>query len=131
MPSISNGSSGTSGTSGSKGTDGTSAEYAAVYISETAPTTGTNGKFWWNNNEGTLYVEYYDGNGTNWIPTNDLVGADGSSGTSGTSADLSANVILAQVSQSLDFVDDTAAASGGVALGGLYRNGNIIQIRIV
>jgi hypothetical protein len=39
-------------------------------------------------------------------------------------------VILQQVSQSLNFVDDTAAAAGGVPLGGLYRNGNFIVIRI-
>jgi hypothetical protein len=40
-------------------------------------------------------------------------------------------VILQQVSQSLNFVDDTAATAGGVPLGGLYRNGNFIVIRIV
>jgi hypothetical protein len=40
-------------------------------------------------------------------------------------------VILQQVSQSLNFVDDTAAAAGNVPLGGLYRNGNFIVIRIV
>ena len=40
-------------------------------------------------------------------------------------------VILSQVSSSLDFVNDTAAATGGVPLGGLYRNGNAIQIRLV
>ena len=40
-------------------------------------------------------------------------------------------VILQQVSQSLNFVDDTAAEIGGVPLGGLYRNGNFIVIRIV
>jgi uncharacterized protein YuzE len=40
-------------------------------------------------------------------------------------------VVLTQVSQSLNFVDDTAAAAGGVPLGGLYRNGNFIVIRIV
>jgi hypothetical protein len=39
-------------------------------------------------------------------------------------------VILSQVSSSLNFVDDTAAASGGVPLGGLYRNGNFILIRL-
>lgn len=39
-------------------------------------------------------------------------------------------VILQQVSQSLNFVDDSAAQAGGVPLGGLYRNGNVIQIRI-
>jgi hypothetical protein len=40
-------------------------------------------------------------------------------------------VILTQVSQSLNYADDTAAAAGGVPLGGLYRNGNFIAIRIV
>ena len=39
-------------------------------------------------------------------------------------------VVLSQVSQSLNFVDDDAAAAGGVPLGGLYRNGNFILIRV-
>jgi hypothetical protein len=39
-------------------------------------------------------------------------------------------IILTQVSASLNFVDDTAAAAGGVPLGGLYRNGNFILIRL-
>lgn len=39
-------------------------------------------------------------------------------------------VILTEVSQSLDFANDTAAAAGGIPLGGLYRNGNFIQIRV-
>ncbi len=40
-------------------------------------------------------------------------------------------IILNQVSSSLNFANDTLAAAGGVPLGGLYRNGNVIQIRIV
>ncbi len=39
--------------------------------------------------------------------------------------------ILANVSASLNFANDTLAAAGGVPLGGLYRNGNAIQIRLV
>lgn len=39
-------------------------------------------------------------------------------------------IVLSQVSQSLNFVDDNSAAIGGVPLGGLYRNGNFIAIRI-
>ena len=39
-------------------------------------------------------------------------------------------VILTQVSASLNFIDDAAAAAGGVPLGGLYRNGNFILIRL-
>lgn len=41
------------------------------------------------------------------------------------------HLILTDVSKSLEFTDDTSAAAGGVPLGGLYRNGNVIQIRIV
>jgi len=40
-------------------------------------------------------------------------------------------VILSQVSASLDFANDTAAAAGGVPLGGLYRSGSTILIRII
>ena len=39
-------------------------------------------------------------------------------------------VVLTQVSASLNFVDDAAAGAGGVPLGGLYRNGNFILVRI-
>jgi ribosomal protein L35AE/L33A len=39
-------------------------------------------------------------------------------------------VVLTQVSQSLNYVDDVAAAAGGVPLGGIYRNGNFILIRL-
>ena len=39
-------------------------------------------------------------------------------------------VILSHVSESLGFAGDNAAALGGVPLGGLYRNGNFIHIRI-
>ena len=39
--------------------------------------------------------------------------------------------ILSEVSSSLNFANDTLAAAGGVPLGGLYRNGNAIQIRLV
>jgi len=39
-------------------------------------------------------------------------------------------VVLSQVSGSLDFINDAAAASGGVPLGGLYRNGNFVMIRL-
>ena len=40
-------------------------------------------------------------------------------------------VVLSQVSSSLNFIDDAAAAAGGVPKGGLYRNGNSILIRII
>ena len=39
-------------------------------------------------------------------------------------------IILSEVSQSLEFANDTEAAAGGVPLGGLYRSGNYILIRL-
>ena len=39
-------------------------------------------------------------------------------------------VVLTKVSESFNFANDTDAGSGGVPLGGLYRNGNDIKIRI-
>jgi hypothetical protein len=47
------------------------------------------------------------------------------------SALYSGSVVLSTVSQSLNFVNDTDAAAAGVPLGGLYRNGSFIQIRLV
>ena len=38
--------------------------------------------------------------------------------------------ILTEVSESLNFTNDTNAAVGGVPKGGIYRNGNDIKIRI-
>jgi uncharacterized delta-60 repeat protein len=40
-------------------------------------------------------------------------------------------VVLSQVSSSYDFADDTAAASGGVPLGGLYHTSGSVKIRLV
>ena len=39
-------------------------------------------------------------------------------------------VVLSHVSESLNYANDNAAALNGVPMGGLYRNGNFIQIRI-
>ena len=43
---------------------------------------------------------------------------------------MNAVIDLAHVSQSLDFPGDAAAAAGGVPLGGVYRSGNVLAIRI-
>jgi hypothetical protein len=46
------------------------------------------------------------------------------------SANINGFAVYPQVSASLNFVDDAAAAAGGVPLGGLYRNENFILIRL-
>lgn len=40
------------------------------------------------------------------------------------------HIVLTQVSQSLNFNNDEQAANAGVPLGGLYRSGNLIAIRL-
>lgn len=51
--------------------------------------------------------------------------------TTGTAITVTQGLIyLPEVSQSTSYSNDTAAASGGVPLGGVYRNGNILQIRL-
>jgi hypothetical protein len=40
------------------------------------------------------------------------------------------STVFTQISESLDFADDSAAGIGGVPLGGLYRSGSDIKIRI-
>jgi hypothetical protein len=77
------------------------------------------------------------GNGASTGTRSNLVFASGSQfqitgslNVSGSVTTTTGYVVLTQVSASLNFVDDTAAAAGGVPLGGLYRNGNFISIRI-
>jgi hypothetical protein len=94
---------------------------------------------------GDLFVK----SGSVWINSKQLTGSYGLTGSlsatsltgslqvtgnstySGSQTVTTGYITLTQVSQSLNFADDTAAAAGGVPLGGLYRNGNFIAIRIV
>ena len=55
-----------------------------------------------------------------------------SSGSVNTILDIRNNsTVFTQVSESLDFDDDAAAGTGGVPLGGLYRSGSDIKIRMI
>lgn len=40
------------------------------------------------------------------------------------------HIVLPVLQSSSSYADDTAAAGGGVPVGGLYRNGNVVQIRL-
>ena len=57
-----------------------------------------------------------------------IVSGSTAAGTSATFQN--GHIILSQVLTRLNFVDDVAAAAGGVPVGGLYRNGNFIVMRI-
>jgi hypothetical protein len=70
--------------------------------------------------------EYFTGSYTN----TGIITAAGFSG-SFTGSITSTYITLPIISSSLNFINDTAAAIGGVPLGGLYRNGSFIQIRLI
>ena len=118
-----NGSSGTSGTTGSSGTSGQTGSSGSSGSSGTSGQTGSSGSSGTAGISGLLNltgstisgVITYNGNGGD-VQSNVKV--------------QSGYVILNQVSSSLNFVDDVAAAAAGVPTGGLYRNGNFILIRI-
>lgn len=68
------------------------------------------------------------GDDTNYVKidsNNDTITINTNSGTT-----INNFIVLSSVSSSLDFANDSAAAAGGVPLGGLYRNGNFVMIRI-
>ena len=69
----------------------------------------------------TSYGDLLVRSGSVWHNSKNLTGSYSLEGT----------FVLTHVSQSLNFANDATAAAGGVPLGGLYRNGNVIQIRIV
>jgi hypothetical protein len=68
---------------------------------------------------GSIIYKGPSGDGTRWGTTENSIKV------------IPPHLILTEVSESLDFANDGLAAAGGVPLGGLYRNGNVIQIRIV
>lgn len=39
-------------------------------------------------------------------------------------------IVSTNLASSTSYADDTAAASGGVAIGEFYRNGSVVQIRV-
>lgn len=79
-----------------------------------------------------LTIEELDANFQYFTGSHAVTGSLVVSGSLITTGSFSASgsMILPTVSQSLNFADDTAAAAGGVPLGGVYRNGSFLQIRL-
>ena len=74
-------------------------------------------------NTGTITAQGFNGSFTGSLSGSYII-------STGLKVSSSGYITLSQVSASLNFVDDAAAATGGVPLGGLYRNGNFVMIRI-
>jgi len=74
------------------------------------------------------YIDDYVG-GISLITTGSIIVAGGAD-IEGPFNQSKGNFVLTEVSESLNFANDINAANGGVPLGGLYRDGNTIKIRI-
>lgn len=61
------------------------------------------------------------------IPVDAIDGLDATDVQAALAALAGAGVALAASSS---YIDDTAAAAGGVAIGGYYRNGSVVQVRV-
>jgi hypothetical protein len=69
------------------------------------------------------------GRGANQVPVNGMLG--GMAYQEPNAVNISGGKISALTPGSLtDYADDTAAATGGIAVGGLYRTGSAIKIRV-
>jgi len=91
----------------------------------------------WQSSSISVYNDGTIGFGTDWLNNN-----ASTIPTSGYTYEFSGSVkldndikvdgftVLTNVSSSLNFANDAAAATGGVPLGGLYRNGNFVMIRL-
>lgn len=81
------------------------------------PTTeGNDGDFYIN----TASLKIFGPKATTWPAGVLIKGADGANGADGATVDVAD-----------DFADDTTAATGGVAVGGLYHNAGAVRIRLV
>jgi len=58
---------------------------AISVVSDTAPSSATSGKMWFDSSDGSLYVYYNDGSSSQWISVSGPAGADGEDGSSVTS----------------------------------------------
>ena len=68
--------------------------------------------------------------GLRTIPSAANLATTGSNNFKNTQTISNGFLILSQVSSSLNFANDAAASLGGVPLGGIYRNGNTLSIRL-
>lgn len=100
----------------------------ASFVQATPPTTAVAGNRWYDTNSGRTYIYYQDGDSGQWVEDNPQSGNDG-----GIRDDLSSPTghTLVGFLGLQNFADDVAASVGGVPVGGLYRTGSIVKVRVV
>jgi hypothetical protein len=113
-----------------------SAGGASVSVNQAPPSSPIQGDLWWDTDDANMYVYYDDGTTQQWVPATSLaiqsVTADNAISasyaatasyfftSSVTNASTASTYIMTDYI-TREFVDDTAAAAGGIPLGGIYR----------
>lgn len=102
-----------------------------VVVDQVPPPSPTQGDLWWDTDDANMYVWYDDGTSAQWVAATSLaiqsVTADNA--ISASYAATSSNYIMSNYITN-EYADDTAASAGGVPLGGIYRTGNVVVVRI-
>ena len=126
---------------------GTQAEVARVYSSVTDPTVRVEQVFSdatiaWNETvspgAALFQVDYIANAGTNIYVKSEAVGGSAIIGARGTNANIALKlapkgtgwVTFAGLDNIPNYADDVAAAAGGMNIGGIYRTGNALKVRI-
>jgi hypothetical protein len=119
----------------------------AAVVSQLPPASPNQGDLWWDSDDANMYVWYNDGTGSQWVAATSLaiqsVTADNAISASYA---VTASYVLGSISSASysatasnyfmsdylvrQFADDTAAAAGGIPLGGIYRTGNVVVVRV-
>jgi hypothetical protein len=130
------GTSGTSGIDGSSGTSGVSLT-GTIDVEYTGSSLGAFGTINFTGSgvvvtdvAGTASIEISGGGSGAGFPYTGSAEITGSLILTGSFSQDQGDITFTQISASQNYADDTAAAAGGVPLGGLYRNGNFIMIRL-
>ena len=130
------GTSGTSGIDGSSGTSGVSLT-GTIDVEYTGSSLGAFGTINFTGSgvvvtdvAGTASIEITGGGGGAGFPYTGSAEITGSLILTGSFSQNQGDITFTQISASQNYASDAAAASAGVPLGGLYRNGNFIMIRI-
>ena len=82
---------------------------SSVTVSDTAPTSPSDGDQWFNSTDGSLLIYYNDGTSSQWVGVSGPGGADGASGSPTSYANLAAFPSSGNTAGDMGFVTDTKA----------------------
>jgi len=114
---------------------------AGVAVDTVPPAGPAQGDLWWDTDDANMYMyyEYVSASVSQsaWVPASSLA-VQALSADSAVSASYATTASIAQTSSyyvmtnfaANEYVDDTAAAAAGIPLGGIYRSGNMVVVRI-